>query len=254
MWQATQTAITFWIRLSSNSIQAFILINLYAVPRTRKFPITPYLITYKKMVMIFFALHLPFKGNNIHGLRNGPCFCPLTWMYYPERPQRPWLTYSMLNYVLNIYRSFSSRLHYNFAVCHKCKVSWSALWYIASIYYISIKPSNIYYGFITLLNDFLQLPMWSHYHSNSVIFSIPFMGFFGFTEVAHFPLNFTARKAAKVTVNHRHHCSQNIVGNSSLGPLETIIGLDSEWLTKFTLASLSKGQRRTSRKVDLYIS
>lgn len=175
-------------------------------------------------------------------------------MYYPERPQRPWLTYSVLNYVLNIYRSFSPRLHYNFAVCHKCKVSWSALWYIASVYYISIKPSNIYYGFITLLNDFLQLPMWSHYHSNSVIFSIPFMGFFGFTEVAHFPLNFTARKAAKVTVNHRHHCSQNIVGNSSLGPLETIIGLDSEWLMKFTLASLSKGQRRTSRKVDLYIS
>lgn len=160
----------------------------------------------------------------------------------------------MLNYVLNIYRSFSPRLHYNFAVCHKCKVSSSALWYTASVYYISIKPPDIYYGFITLLTDFLQPPMWSHHHSNSVIFSIPFVGFFGFAEVAHFPLNFTARKTVKVRVDHRHHCSQNTVGNFPLGPLETIIGLDREWLTKFTLASLSKGPRRTSRKDDLHIS
>lgn len=167
---------------------------------------------------MIFALHLPLKGNAIHRSRNGQCFSHLTWMYYPQKPQRPWLTYSMLNYVLNIYRSFSPHLHYNFAMCHKCKMSFSALWCMASVYYISIKLSNIYYGFITLLNDFLQLPMQSHYHSNSVVFSIPFVGFFGFTEGAHFPLNFTAHKVVKVTADHRYHSSKNTVHSTELYP------------------------------------
>lgn len=136
----------------------------------------------------FFALHLTLKGDNIHGFRNRQCFSLLTWKCHPEKPQRPWLTYSMLNYVLSIYRSFSPRLHYNFAVCHKCKMSFSTLWCMASVYYISIKLSNIYYGFITLRNDFLQLPMWSHYHSNSVIFLYSICGFLWFRRSGTFSI------------------------------------------------------------------
>ena len=75
----------------------------------------------------FFALHLALKGDDMHGFRNRQCFSHLTWIYYPEKPQRPWLTYSMVNYVLNIYRSFSPHLNYNFAMYHKCKMDFSAL-------------------------------------------------------------------------------------------------------------------------------
>lgn len=130
----------------------------------------------------------------------------------------------MVNYVLNIYRLLSPRLHYNFAMCHKCKMNLSAFSYMTSVYYISIKLSNIYYGFITLLNDCLQLPMRSHYHSNSVIFCIPFVGFFGITDVVHLPLNLTVHKILKVTADHCCHCSENAVQNFNLGPLETITG------------------------------
>jgi hypothetical protein len=62
-----------------------------------------------------------------------------------------------------------------------------------------------------------------HYHSNTVIFCIPFSGFFGFTEVAHFPLNFAVHEVVKVTLEYCYGCSENIDRNFTLGPFETII-------------------------------
>jgi hypothetical protein len=103
------------------------------------------------------------------------------------------------------------------------KTNLSALWYMAPVYRISIKLSDIYYGFITLLNDCLQRPMRSHYHGNRVIFCSPFVSFLGITDVAHFPLNLTVHKILKVTADHCYRCRKNAVHSFTLGPLETVI-------------------------------
>ena len=122
-----QNAITLWIRLLYIQLPEFTLSNSYASTRAYQFLIMSYLVIYKKMDMIFFALYLALKGDDMHGFRNRQCFSHLTWMYYPEKPQRPWLTYSTVNYVLNIYRPFSPHLNYNFVMYHKCKMDFSAL-------------------------------------------------------------------------------------------------------------------------------
>lgn len=156
------------------------------------------------------------RCQNIHSPRKKQMFL-LTSAFnlntLHRKPQRLWLTYPMLYCAFNICRSFSPHLHYNFAVCHKCKTSFSAFWYMTSVYYISIKLSNIYWAFITLLNDFLQLSKRCYHHSNSVIFYIPFSGFFGFIKVAHFPLKFVVHKIVKVTVEDYYGCSKNVGRN-----------------------------------------
>lgn len=77
----------------------------------------------------------------------------------------------------------------------------------------------------------------------TVIFYIPFSGFFGFIEVAHFPLNFVVHEVIKVTVEHYNACGKNRDRNLTLGPFETIIGKasrDGKWLRNCNFVSLSR--------------